>query len=86
MSGEHKEARYIEGHGKSGPGKSGDYVQFWVIIVHNLDNIVSYHVVSRFSTRQFLAASTRLGKGAVIRRCHTSTFTPEVKEDEPDVP
>ena len=23
--GEHKEARYIEGHGKSGPGKSGDY-------------------------------------------------------------
>ena len=22
--GEHKEARYIKGHGKSGPGKSGD--------------------------------------------------------------
>ena len=25
ISGEHKEARYIEAHGKSGPGKSGDY-------------------------------------------------------------
>ena len=30
--GEHKEARYIEGHGKSGPGKSGDYCNYRLIL------------------------------------------------------
>ena len=37
MSGEHKEARYIEGHGKSGPGKSGDYctIVYFTLVAGN---------------------------------------------------
>ena len=33
ISEEHKKARYIEGHGKSGPGKSGDYCTTYVCII-----------------------------------------------------
>ena len=34
ISGEHKEARYIEGYGKSGPGKSGDYSMYDISKFH----------------------------------------------------
>ena len=32
ISGEHKEARYIEGHGKSGHDKSEDYCKYQIQI------------------------------------------------------